>query len=489
MTTNKIREMDLTTGNLFWKIVIFALPMALTTILQLLYTTVDLYTVANFGGGSNSMSAVGSNTPLINLIISLFVSMAVGCNVAMGNAKGAHDKERAQKVLSTSLIFSLLCGLVVGVLGYFISPYLLDLMDTPDSLMNNATLYLQIYFIGMPFLMVYNFGSQDLRALGDSRRPLYILIISGALNVAFDFIFVIFGKMDVAGVAWATVISEAVSAVLTVLWLSINKKGYVHVIYKELKIDRKSLADIVKVGLPAGVQALGFNIPNVMIQSSLYTITNYTINGSLISQEEIVAGASASSTIENYVYAFIDAFAVTCVSFIGQNYGARNVSNIKKVFWYCQIWMVIFWAICSLFVLIIPNQILGVFITGGDNFNRENALAAGRERMYMMVFTYCLDGIMDIDSSYLRGMRHSTSPAVITLAGVTGSRILFLYTLFPMPYFHTIFWLYFTYPLSWIIVDFIYIPVTLHIQKKVFRQLESPSLRTTGPVQEAKENA
>lgn len=466
------KEMDLTSGKLFWKLPLFSLPMALTTVLQLLYTTIDLYTVSEYGGGNNSMSAVGSNSALINLIVAFFVSIAVGANVALGNAKGANRQDTAQNVLHTSLIFSLFIGIFVGILGYFLAPYLLRLMGTPDSILENATLYLKIYFIGAPFLLVYNFGSQCLRAIGDSQRPLYILFISGAINIAFDLIFVICFHMDVMGVAIATIMSEAVSAILTILWLSINKKGYVHIKWKELKMDGNCLKNIIRIGLPAGVQALGFNIPNVLIQSSLYTISNYSINGIAISQDEIVAGSSASSQIEGYVYAFIDAVAMACISFVGQNYGARKKDNIRKVFWYSMFWMLIFWGICALIVLLIPYQILGVFITESETVREANALAAGKERMFLMIFTYFLDGIMDVAGQYLRGMKKSTAPALITLIGVTGSRILFLYTLFQLDYFHTIFWLYFTYPLSWIIVDIIYIPVIIILERKVFKSFE-----------------
>lgn len=213
----KLSEMDLTSGNLFWKIPLFGLPMAFTTILQLLYTTVDLYTVANFGGGSNSMSAVGSNTPLITMLVTTFVCLSLGVNVTMGHAKGANNKEAASKVLHTSMILAVLTGIIVSVFGYFMSSIMLSWMGTPASIMAKSTLYLQIYFIGIPFLMVYNYGSQILRALGDSNRPLYILVISGIINIAFDFWFVIGFDLDVAGVAWATVLSEVVSAILVVL--------------------------------------------------------------------------------------------------------------------------------------------------------------------------------------------------------------------------------------------------------------------------------
>ncbi len=468
----RFKEMDLTEGNLFWKVPLFSLPMALTTVLQLLYTTIDLYTVSNYGGGNNSMSAVGSNSALINLIVAFFVSMAVGANVVLGNAKGANRKDIAEKALHTSLVFSLIIGIGVGILGFFLAPYLLELMGTPAEILDNATLYLKIYFVGAPFLLVYNFGSQCLRALGDSKMPLYILFISGAINIIFDLVFVICADMDVAGVAWATVMSEAISAILTVIWLWVNKHGFVFIKWKDMKIDPQCLGNIVRIGIPAGIQALGFNIPNVLIQSSLYTITNYSINGVLISQTEIIAGASASSQIEGYVYAFIDAAAMACVSFVGQNYGARKKENIRKVFWYSMVWMMIYWGVCALIVLLLPYQILGVFVTEGKGTVRANALAAGKERMFLMIFTYFLDGIMDVDGQYLRGMKKSMAPALITLLGVTGTRILFLYTLFQLEYFHTIFWLYFTYPLSWVIVDLIYIPVTLCLEKKVFKEFE-----------------
>lgn len=468
--------MNLTEGKLFWKVPLFALPMALSTILQLLYSTVDLWTVSHFGGGSNSMSAVGSNTPLINLVITLFVSLAVGTNVAMGNAKGANDKDRAEKVLSTSMILSIICGIVVALIGYFCSFSLLKLMNTPSDIIDMAATYLKIYFIGVPFLIIYNFGAQALRALGDSRRPFYFLAISGVINVIFDLIFVIYGHMDVAGVAWATVLSEFISAVLTVMWLLLYKKGFVRLELKKLRMDSESLKEILKIGLPAGLQGLGFCIPNVIIQSALYTIPDYTYNGILISQNEIVAGSSGASQVENYVYAFIEAYALACVTFVGQNYGAKKKENIKKSFFYCLCWMAITWALCSIFVLALPNQILSVFVTDGEDFNKDAALMAGQQRMFMMVFTYILDGIMDITSQYLRGMKRSTIPATVTLIGCTGSRILFVYTLFQTATFHSIFWLYFCYPMSWTLVDLIYIPLVLVIQKKAFKEIDGIAL-------------
>ncbi len=471
--TLKKSEMDLTTGNLFFKIPLFVLPLMMTTIFQLLYTTIDLWTVSTFGGGALSMTAVGSNGHLINLIITVLVSLATGANVTISIAKGKNDKEKATRILHTSLIISTLGGIIFALFGFFMSPIFLNWMSTPASIIDKATSYLQIYFLGVPFLMIYNFGSQMLRALGDSRRPLYILIISGLVNVGFDLLFVIKFKMDVKGVAYATIISEGVSALLTILWLALNKKGFVKFSFKNLKFSKQEFIEILRVGIPAGLQGLAFSIPNVLIQSSLYTITDYSINGIAISQNEIISGASASGQIENYIFAMLDAFAIGLISFTGQNYGANKKINMRKCYWYSVIWMSIFWLICLLISLFAYKTLLSIFIKPTDELNIENAIAAGKEKLYLLAITYILDGIMDINSSYLRGMKISTPPAIITMLGCTGTRILFIFTLFTMPTFHTIFWLYAAFPISWIIVNVVYLFVVPYYEKKIFKNIDS----------------
>ena len=470
-------ELDLTKGNLFTKFFIFVMPLMLTTILQLLYTTVDLWTVSNYGGGSLSMTAIGSNSALINLIITVLVSLSTGSSVCISVAKGSNNHERANKILHTSILIAIIGGVFIGLFGFFMAPIFLNLMDTPTSIMNNATDYLKIYFLGVPFLMIYNYGSQMLRSLGDSKRPLFILIISGIINVIFDLIFVISFKMDVIGVAYATVLSEIVSAILILVWFYINKNGFVKLNFKELKISKKELIDILKIGIPAGIQGLAFSIPNVIIQSSLYTIHDYTINGIPIAEEEIISGAAASQQIESYIFAMLDAFAVGLVSFVGQNYGANNKLNIKKCYWFSFIWMMIFWVISTIICAIFPHQLLSIFINESEGVILENALEAGKERLYIMAFTYFIDGLMDINSNYLRGMKVSTPPAIITMIGCSGTRILFLLTLFKTPYFHTIFWLYAVFPISWILVNIVYLPVILHYEKKIFKTLDAYKLK------------
>lgn len=466
------KEMDLTVGNLFLKIPMFVLPLMMTTIFQLLYTTIDLWCVSSYGDGAISMSAIGSNSALINLIITVLVSLATGANVCISMAKGANDRIRANKILHTALIVAIVGGVVVSIFGFFMAPVFLKLMGTPSSIIGKATIYLKIYFLGVPMLMIYNFGSQMLRALGDSKRPLYILIISGIFNVAFDLLFVCIFKMDVMGVAIATVISQAVSAILTIGWFVVNKNGFVRLKIAELRVNKKELIEILKIGIPAGLQGLAFCIPNVLIQSSLYTINDYYINGVLISQDEIVAGASASSQIEGYIFAMLDAFAVGLVSFTGQNFGAKKKTNMRKCYWYSFIWMMIFWVGCLILVVLIPEGLLSIFIKKSEGIVISSAIAAGKQRLFIMGFTYFLDGLMDINSDYLRGMKVSTPPAIITMLGCSGTRILFLLTLFKTPQFHTIFWLYAAFPISWILVNLVYIPVVLVSEKKMFKLIE-----------------
>lgn len=470
-----LSERDLTSGHLFWKVPLFALPMAFSTILQLLFSTVDLFTVANFGGGSNSMSAIGSNTALINLVVTLFVSMALGSNVAIGNARGANNKEKAARVMGNSYFLAICAGIIVCIIGYFRTPVLLKWMDTPEDILENSITYLHIYFLGRPFLIIYDFGSQLRMGLGDSRRPLLILGTSGIINVIADFLFVIYGHRDVAGVAYATILSETFSAVFVTLFLALNHKGFVRLAFHELLPKKDVLLEILKIGIPSGIQGLGFGIPNVLIQSSLYSIHGLTLAGSLISDDEIVAGSAAANTIENYVFAVTDSCAAACISFVGQNFGAKKVDNVKKVFWYSQIWMAIFTGIAILIARGFSEPLLKIFLTktqSGEVVNQHNAILAGKERRKMVISFEILNGARDVDSNYLRGRKHSLAPALIILIGATGSRILFLYTIFPLESFHTIFWLYATFPMSWVLIDLIYIPVILHLQKKSFAGLK-----------------
>ena len=456
---------DLTEGNLFWKIIRFALPIMLTTVMQLLYVTVDLTTVSHGAPtselGEQSMGAIASNNALINLIIVVFTGMSLGVNVVLSEAKGANNRDKAGKVLHSSIIFALASGIAVGVLGFFISDNLLELMGTEAHYMEKATLYLRIYFAGLPFLMVYNYAAQMLRAQGDSRTPFLILVASGLINVAFDCLFVFPLHMDVAGVGAATVIAEAVSSVLCVLVLFKGKHLYANLSWREMRMDRAVLLDVVRVGLPAGLQGFFFSLPNVFIQSSLYTIDPGNVN--------LENGATAAASIEGYFYAGVDAIATAIMTFVAANMGAKKKENVKKSFVYGLIWGAIFCALVALVAATLYRPLLSLFV------RNEEAIEAGRQRLWIMAFPYYFNFLMAATASLLRGIRKSTFPMVTTLVFCTALRILLIYTIFPLEAFHTLTWLYALFPITWVlatICNFIGIGALL---KKSLNRLETSS--------------
>ena len=458
---SKIRSMDLTTGNLFFKLVLFALPMALTTILQLLYTTVDLVSVHYWGGGENSASAISGNGALINLIVVMFSGISVGANVAIGNAVGAKRRDHAQKVLHTSMIFGLITGIVVGLFGFFCTPFFLKLIDVEPAYLEEATQYMRIYFVGMPVLMVFNYAAQVHRAIGDSSTPFFALLLSGLLNVLFDFLFVYVWRLNVAGVAWATVISEATSAFLLILSLFLHKKAFVHLEWKQFKIDPSSLGEIVKLGLPAGLQCFFFALPNTFIQAALYDIGTGNV--------PLQNGAIAANNINNFNYAFIEAFASATMAFTAQNFGAKKKENIRKVLTYGLIWVAILEALYSLLIAFAYQPLLSLFVDG-DN---TAAIMAGRDRLWIVGFTYILDGIMDVTSGSMKGMRHPLAPAIITALTCTVFRILMIEgVILRVEEMRTVLWLYSVYPFSWIlavIADSVCLPC---IFKKEAKKME-----------------
>ena len=429
-------QRDMTSGNLFTKMILFAIPAMLTTIMQLLYVTIDLTTV-HYGDGAESMGAIASNNALINLIVIVFTGVSLGANVLLSEAKGADDHEKAEKVLHTSLIFALFSGLFVGVLGFFISDDLLKLMGTEEHYFAKAALYLKIYFCGLPFLMIYNYTAQLLRAQGDAVSPFIALFIAGLFNVGSDCLFVFPLHMGVAGVALATIIAEAVSATICTLVLIKGKNNYVNLSFKKLKMDFKTILEVLKVGLPAGLQGFFFSLPNVFIQSSLYTIDPGNVN--------LENGATASGNIEGYFYALIDGVSVSTMTFIAANVGAKNVANIKKCMRNGLIWGAIFCALVAIVTLTLHRPLLRLFV---DN---EESIAAGYTRLSVLGYLYFFNFLMNISASMLRGLKRSTYPMITTLVCCTILRIVLILTVFPLETFHTVFWLYALFPITWVI--------------------------------------
>ena len=425
---------DLTSGNLFSKIILFALPIMFATMMQLLYVTIDLTTV-HYGDSAESMGAIASNNALINLIVVVFTGVSVGANVILSEAKGANDNEKAEKVLHSSIIFAVITGLFVGILGFFISDDLLKMMGTEAHYFDKAALYLKIYFCGLPFLMLYNYSAQLLRAQGDSKTPFFALTIAGLVNVGFDCLFVFPLHMGVAGVAIATIIAEAISATICIVFLFKGKNNFVSLSWKKFKIDGKVLAEVLKVGLPAGLQGFFFSLPNVFIQASLYTIDPGNAN--------LENGATAAGNIEGYYYAAIDAISTATMTFVAANVGAKKKENIAKCIKYGAIWGVIACALVALVTFSLHRPLLSLFA------NNEESIKAGYDRLSILGYFYIFEFSMAFSAAILRGLKHSSYPMITTIMFCTVVRIILIYTVFPLEMFHTVFWLYALYPITW----------------------------------------
>ena len=431
-----MRPRDMVSGNFFRRIILFAIPAMLTTMMQLFYVTIDLTTV-HYGDSAESMGAIASNNALINLIIVVFTGVSLGANVILSEAKGAGNREKAEKILHTSLLFALFSGFFVGALGFVISDDLLRLMGTEEHYMAKAALYLKIYFCGLPFLMIYNYTAQLLRAQGDSKSPFVALFIAGLINIGFDCLFVFPLHMGVAGVALATIIAEAISSIVCTFVLIKGRHNYVSLSFKKLRIDLPCLGELLKIGLPAGLQGFFFSLPNVFIQSSLYTIDPGNVH--------LENGATASSNIEGYFYACCDAIAVSTMTFIAANVGANKKENIKKCILCGLIWGTIFCALIALIILLFHKPLLRLFV------DSEESLEAGYTRLSLLAYLYFFDFTMAFTAAVLRGLKRSTYPMVTTLLCCTVLRIVLILTVFPLPYFHTVFWLYALFPITWVI--------------------------------------
>lgn len=425
-------EIDMTSGNLFKKILVFSVPIIFSSVLQLLYNAADLIVCGQFGS-EHSVGAISATNSLINLIIQLFMGLSVGANVLMARCFGAKQQEKAQRVVSTAMIMSVVIGVVLGVFGALCSRYFLRWMNTTDDVIDLSTQYLAIYFCGLPFTLIYNFGSSLMRAVGDTKRPFYFLAAAGVINVGLNLLFVIVFRMDVAGVALATIISQAVSAVCIVVCMAKNK-GFFRLSFKQLRFYGKEAGEIVRIGLPAGVQSAIFSISNVLIQSSVNSLGTITMDGN---------GASAS--IEGFVYAAMNSVAQACLAFVSANFAVGNWRNIKKVALYTTLLVLIFGLSLGILVAVFGRQLLAIYVGNPD------AIQVGYSRLILISLTYFTCGFMDVFAYSLRGMGYSLTPTIVSLCGVCGVRIIWIYTFFAMPELHNLQGLAISYPVSWVI--------------------------------------
>ena len=443
------QTMDMLSGSLFDKLLLFAIPLALSSILQQLFNSVDVAVVGHFAADpAVATAAVGSNGPIINLIINLFVGVSVGANVIISNYIGEGNKGKIESAVHTSMAVAILSGFIVLVIGLAISGPVLRAMNTPESVLPYAEEYLRIYFLGMPFVMIYNFGSSVLRSIGDTKRPLICLCVSGVLNALLNMFLVIVFHLDVAGVAIATVLSNGVSAVLVILFL-VKEKNEIHLDLRRLRIAKPDFVRMLKIGVPAGLQSMVFSLSNVIIQSVL--------NGFGTSA---VAGSAVALNYENFSYFIIAAFNQTAVTFTSQNYGARNYERCKRVFRFCMLTSIVLTGMMSWTFILGRHFFISIF-TSDAEVARYAAI-----RMVMILSLNILSNTYEIGGAALRGIGYSMTPAILTVFGTCVFRLFWAYTICRI--YHTFEVLLAVYPISWIITGSAVLIAYFIIRRRVF---------------------
>lgn len=445
---NSRSEIDMTKGPILRKMVLFAFPLMCSSVLQLLFNAADTVVVGQFAG-KNSLAAVGSNGALINLMTNLFIGLSVGSNVLIAKAVGARDKEQTERIVHTSIVLSVLGGIILMVFGMLYAKDILILMDAPEEIVDLAAKYLKIYFIGLPAMMVFNFGSAILRAIGDTKRPLYFLSAAGVINVIFNLLFVIEFRMDVAGVAWATVISQVISAVLILVCL-IREKSDIRVDIRKLRIDVDSLIRIMKIGIPAGLQGTLFSLSNVVIQSSINKFGS-----------TVVAGNSAAQNLEGFVYVSMNSLHQATLSFTSQNMGAGKYDRIGRILKDGLILVFFTGLIMGGLMVLFGHQLLRIYSP------KSLVIEKGFERLLVVCGTYYLCGIMDVMVGSIRGIGYSVMPMIVSLIGACGLRIIWLKTFFLMDMFHRPFYIYVTYPVSWIVTIMAHVLCYYIVRKRI----------------------
>ena len=445
--THAHRTMDMTEGPLAAKVLFFALPIMLSGILQLVFNAADTIVVGRFAG-NQALAAVGSVGSLNNLIISLFIGLSVGANVVVARYTGSRNHRAVSDTVHTAVLLSVIGGVFLSLVGVFLAHPLLLLMGSPEDVIDLAVLYVRILFIGMPVQMLYNFCAAILRAIGDTKRPLYFLTVAGVINVLLNLLFVVAFHMSVAGVALATIISQAVSAWLVLHSLMIME-GPTHLSLRRLRLHPKYLKEIVRIGLPAGIQSSFFSLSNVVIQSSVNSF------GSIV-----IAGNSAAANVGNFIYQAMNTFHQAIICFAGQNIGARKPRRIITSIKVCMLWAVVFGLLLGVLSCVFGEPLLALYSSD------PAVIAAGLERMYIVCAPYFLCGMMDVMTGALRGIGYSVLPMVVSLLGACVFRILWVATIFAaVP---TMQCLMISYPVSWLMTFLVLVAFFRLIWKRRF---------------------
>lgn len=444
-------EIDMTQGSILRNLVVFAIPLMLSSILQLLYNAADTVVVGRWAG-TEALSSVGATGSLSGLITNLFIGFSVGTSVAVSKKYGAGDIYGLKKIAHTSVALSIVAGLVAMCVGLIFCKPLLLLMGTPEDIVNSAALYMRIIFIGVPASLVYNFGAAVLRAVGDTRRPLYILAITGVVNVVLNLILVIGFHMSVAGVAIATIVANYLSAAAIMYSLMYSDAPY-RINLRNLSLNKEEIKEIMSVGLPAGIQSSVFALGNTVVQSAVNSFGTAAI-----------AGNTAAGSIEGFIYVSMNAFYQAAMTSVGQNYGAKEEKRIYKTIKIAILCSSVVGLLLGGLTVIFSPQLLSIYIV-----NSPEALKVGIIRTALIGCLYFLCGIMDVLSGVLRGLGHSKAPAFCSVFGACGFRLLWVFVI--LPFNHTPFFLYLCWPISWVVVICMHITTFMIVRKKTMQRM------------------
>ena len=426
------RSANMLSGPLWSSLITYTIPIMLTSVLQLLFNAADLVIVGRFSG-SIHVAAVSATGAITNLIVNLFIGLSIGAGVTVAHAIGGNQGTEVHRTVHTALPTALAGGVILTVVGVIFSETFLVMMKTPANVLPLSAKYMRIYFCGMTFTMVYNFCASILRAAGDTKSPLLFLTLAGIINVVLNIFFVVYLHMTVDGVALATVISQAISAVLVVLAL-MRRSDACKLYLNKLRFYKQPFIKIIRIGLPAGIQSSMFAISNVIVQSSINSFNS----------DALMSGNGAASNIEGFVYVLMNSFHQTAVNFIGQNMGAHQYKRIKKIFALCLIYVSIAGFAAGFGVWYLGEKLLGIYIT-----DSQEAIRLGLIRFNYIALPYFVCGLMDVSTGSLRGLGSSFTPMLLSILGICGIRIVWIYTIFQIPQFHTPECLYLSYLISW----------------------------------------
>lgn len=451
-SVTKSHEIDMSTGSLLPKLIMFTIPVMLSGLLQLLFNAADLIVVGRFAS-SNALAQVGATTAIINLIVNLLIGLATGTNVTLARYYGAKDNRGISETVHTTMVLAVIGGTIIGIVGVTGARPLLTMMGTPDDILDGAVLYMRIVFIGMPVSAVYNYGAAILRAVGDTRHPLYYLVAAGIMNVILNLFFVIVCHLAVAGVAIATTLSQVLSMVLIVRCL-MKSEGTYRLELKKLRIYKDKLIQLLRLGVPAGLQGCVFSFSNVIIQSSINTFGS-----------AVISGNTAAGSIDGFMFCAVDSFNQTATSAISQNMGARNYKRSEKVVRYCSIITTLLGVIVSVIALLLREQLIGIYASDAE------VIEYGVYRMLICCPIYFTAGLMNMMGGVNRGLGYSMLPTIVSLIGACVFRIVWIYTVFAaVP---TLLVLYISYPITWSITTVAHYISYFAIKKRAYQKNEA----------------